>query len=168
VGTPAASKPTLAPKSEPVQSQCYHELPRYLVKKFKARLRISRLEANFEKPTFEVEILDAESRLIVAQMQIPAEDFAMALTGVVSGDYFEGESQLSDERLGKKKVTKLAQLSAPMMGYDRKAYKEYLINNYKPEEGWFLNSYLGSQNSISYPQNSEEGVLLTFNVYSYQ
>lgn len=64
--------------------------------------------------------------------------------------------------VGRKKVSEDRTMTVRFMGHDRRVYEQLLAN--LDIKGWFVNSYLGSQNSINYVGKK---VVLRFSVYRY-
>jgi hypothetical protein len=66
--------------------------------------------------------------------------------------------------IGKQRVTEQRTAIAPDLGYDRQKYAAWLTENAQ-EEGWMLNTYLGSQSSIAAQKDGTQ--LLHYSVTKY-
>jgi hypothetical protein len=97
---------------------------------------------------------DESSGIEFASVALTLEKFAHAITGFAG---CRGELEVHGlDWVGKQRVTEQRQIECPLDSYDREKLREWLENNAQ-EEGWILNSYLGSQDSIS--RNSGKTVL---------
>lgn len=109
-------------------------------------------------------IKDTDSFINFLKMELLPEDFMNCLTGLA---YQPGIGEVyGTEFLGKTKQIEERTIEMPLQNTDFWSSKEYSIwlkNNYK-EEGWFIDTYLGSKNSIEYKEGKQ---FLNFTVYRY-
>src|SRR5258707_234686 len=94
------------------------------------------------------------------------EDFARLVTGL-SGmkakAIFYGL-----EHVGKTKITEKRKVFCPLASYKKREEMEDWLMTYCQEEGWILNSYLGSRDSTSPAATSEgDGIYLHYSVVKY-
>lgn len=124
----------------------------------KAKITISRDSTD----QIRISINDEESRELVARMTLSLADFASAITGLafVSGDVQYGKLQ----NVGKRKVVEKRQRNVPGLGYSRREAEEWL-KACAQEDGWFLDSSLGSQGSTVHIDGN---VYLNYSVYRYE
>ena len=118
--------------------------------KIKSNITISRIQGGREdfKP-IRIVLADDESGISFFEGRMSLADFASCLTGL-SGVEIDGEVR-SLEDVGKTKIIEQRIVEAPK-GIPYGKESEWLAANYK-EEGWKVNSYLGSRES----KFSEEG-----------
>lgn len=116
-------------------------------KKLKASLDISRPSRGDDKEYVEIRIRDEISGVRFVTLEIDLETFARALTGL-SGQEVDMEVT-GLEFVGKVKEREAARVPIPkQLGYNRKGAEEYVKANFQ-REGWILDPYLGSQQSIT-------------------
>lgn len=108
-----------------------------------------------------VSITDELSRTKFVEVEVSPHDFAMAVTGLsevpASGDV-RGLANV-----GKKKVYEKRSVVCPIETYDKKVLVKWLEENGQ-EDGWSLDSYLGSQSSVVH---EDSGNILNYGVYKY-
>lgn len=75
---------------------------------------------------------------------IPMDKMMRMLTG--GQQAFEAEL-MSTDKIGKKRHVERLSVVSPDLGHDKNDYKLWLLDNCS-EDGWELNTYLGSQSSI--------------------
>lgn len=111
-----------------------------------------------------ITIQDELSNQKFIDIELTHKQFSEAITGL---SFVECEFQVSAlERIGKKKVTE--QRSIIYTGnhsYNKTSQEQWLLNNAQ-EEGWSINYYLGSHNSIKYNQQ-DSTTTLNYSVYKY-
>lgn len=109
-----------------------------------------------------ISIEDEASRTEFVEVKLSPHDFAMAVTGLsfvkVTG------SVRGLENVGKKKVTEKRSVVCPLDSYDKKDLSAWLEQNCS-EQGWLLNTYLGSQGSVEYVDGGRK---LNYSVYKYE
>lgn len=88
-------------------------------------------------------------------------DFAQALTGLSELDATATVRRL--DVVGMKKVIEPRTIECPLKGYDRKELTSWLEENAK-EDGWIIDTYLGSQGSVRY---TDAGCVLNYRVFKY-
>ena len=97
-----------------------------------------------------IKIEDKNSHIQFVDASMSLEDFASAIIGM-------GMQKLDMEvrglkNVGKVRVTEKRSIQCPLNTYDKNELKEWLVDNAQ-EQGWIINTYLGSQNSISRVNN---------------
>lgn len=111
--------------------------------------------------TINIRIKDAASRQIIVEVFLKPKDFALAITGLYLTDQPAQTGDLSV--IGKQRITENRSITCPLTTYDRDKLSQWLLENAQ-EPGWSVNSYLGSQSSVS-RQNGQ--TLLNYSVYRY-
>jgi hypothetical protein len=90
------------------------------------------------------------------------ESFASAITGL---SFVEAPAEVRRlDVVGKKKISERRSVICPISTYDKEILKVWLIENCK-EDGWELDAYLGSQNSVGYVK---DGTKLNYSVFRYE
>lgn len=106
-------------------------------------------------------IEDALSSIEFIDAKISCEEFAKAITGLSSRP-MEAEI-IGFEYVGKLKIREERKIECDLKSYNRNELEVWLKNNAQ-ENGWILDSYLGSQSSISYFGDKK---ILNYAVYKY-
>lgn len=143
------------------------------MKTLDVQLTISKRESNDEK-YINVNLRDATSGINFAEVKVSLEDFMEALTGL---GYVHCKAEVRGlEHLGKKKERERASV---VISDDEYAIVTDQIKNYEAikvalgnwlkanhsKEGWFVDTYLGSQGSIGHTNSG--GRALNFAYYRY-
>lgn len=113
---------------------------------------------------FNIEVKDESSGARFLRISMSAEQFAMAITGLYSSGITAEVSGL--DRVGKLKVRRPRRrefTGDPKIAYDNDGLSNWLKENHQ-EEGWILDTYLGSQNSR---QTVGGKTFLNYAVYKY-
>lgn len=110
-----------------------------------------------------VQLFDEAAAVRFAEFDMSLECFAQAVTGLAR---VEGILTVRDlHKVGKKCTVERRSVSAPHLGYQKEPYRQWLLAN-ATEEGWEIDTYLGSQNSINH---GEDGfVTLNYIVRKYE
>lgn len=108
-----------------------------------------------------ISITDVASGIKFTNVSVSLQQFIEALTGLSEVDCTH--ETRNTEYIGKYYVSERRTITAPRLGYDKKTYEAWLISNAQ-EEGWILDSYLGSQSSITYKDDS---AILNYIVFKY-
>jgi hypothetical protein len=128
---------------------------------------ISRLCSSKDEDVIRISFRDEISRNVFAEAILSPSDFAKAVTGLS-----EVEADISVYRLetvGKKKVVEQREVICPFYAKNDDEYKEWLIANAQ-EDGYLLDTYLGSKGSITLLYNKLEDKhqsLLRYKVIKY-
>lgn len=123
----------------------------------KAQVTISRRNNN----KVYIGIEDSNSHIEFVEVELTLEDYAMIITGLSS---VAGEVTYRGlDCVGKTRVTEPRRVKSGVSGCDKEEHKKWLEENCR-EEGWRLNSYLGSQRSLSYENGK---TVLNYSVYKY-
>jgi len=113
--------------------------------------------------TIRIEIRDELSRVKFVSATMSPEAFAHAVTGLAEQD---AELEVHGlEYVGKRKVTEKRQIACPLEWRSKDEYTQWLIQNAQ-EDGWILNTHLGSQDSVTSNEDGK-GCVLRYNVYKY-
>lgn len=120
-------------------------------------IQICRSSDNFVRIRFE----DNTSHTKFAEAKLSLEQFAEAVTGMYVSDVEIEVRGL--EYVGKQKVSERRSVFCPLNGYKKEELRDWLIENCQ-EDGWFINSYLGSQSSV---KSVDGGTQLNYAVYKY-
>ena len=124
----------------------------------KATILISRTS----KGTIELTITDESSREQFCQLTMSPEQFGMAITGLYTTDIDMSVGNL--DCIGKQKVTEKRSITLPFLTYDHGKIKSWLHENAK-EDGWEINDYLGSRDSIRYNESGQ--IVVNYIVFKY-
>ena len=124
----------------------------------KATILISRTS----KGTIELTIYDEASREQLCRLTMSHEQFGMAVTGLSTTDIDMSVGNLS--RIGKRKVTEKRSVILPFSIYVHGKIKSWLHENAK-EDGWEINDYLGSRDSLRYNESGK--VVVNYSVFKY-
>lgn len=125
---------------------------------FKGSVTISR-NSNDE---VNLRIHDGASGIEFVDIQLTLENYAMLITGL-SRVEATGEVRGLD-KVGKTRVIEKRSVVCPIGGYDKKVFQQWMIDNCQ-EEGWELDSYLGSQSSMALNDKGER--VLNYSVTKY-
>jgi hypothetical protein len=101
------------------------------------------------------------SRISFCELKLTGEQFAEAVTGLHSCDIPATVKGLN--RVGKERVRATRQVMCPLKTYDRDELGKWL-DEHCQEEGWLIDTYLGSQNST---KSVDDGTLLNYSVFKY-
>jgi len=123
----------------------------------KASVTISRCSDN----TVRIAVRDEASRIEFVELSMSLEAFGSVVTGLGARPAEMDVRGL--EHVGKKQVTERREVLCPLCEYNRRVLQEWLWLNAQ-EDGYTLNSYLGSQDSV---QHTENGTLLRYSVTKY-
>lgn len=128
----------------------------------KARMTVSRTN----KKEIKIQVKDNTSRIHVLEMSFTLESFAEMITGLAE---VEGIVKYGDLiNVGKTKIIEKRSCQIPEFlnyGSKRNELKKWLEET-KQEPGWFLNSYIDSQNSIQYDKVNK-CTMVNYYVYKY-
>lgn len=117
--------------------------------KIRAQMTISRRSDNMVCVT--VQCIDSHAQFL--KMEFTPHDFGMMLTGLSCMDATAAEV-CGLGHVGKKRITEKRSVVCPLEDYDRKVLRAWLAQNCE-EEGYTLNTYLGSQNSVVREENGQ-------------
>ena len=109
-----------------------------------------------------ITIQDNDSRVILARVEMDAAQFTDALFGLAHVDVRCETGRL--EHIGKVRVSEPRSVRSGISGYDKDKHIEWLKENCQ-EPGWFIDGYLGSQNSISFDKG--EYPLLRYRAFKF-
>jgi hypothetical protein len=108
-----------------------------------------------------IRLRDSASRIEFVEVTMSLDDFARAVTGLSE---ISAKAELRGlEHVGKTKQIEQRRVECPIKSYSRDVLQNWLEENCQ-EEGWIINSYLGSQNSISY---KDDKTIINYSVYRY-
>lgn len=129
-------------------------------KSLKAKVTISRITySDYEAVNISIE--DVSSGIQFAELELSAEAFGLAITGL---SYREADLTVRGlQYIGKRRVTEKRTIECPLATYDRTKLESWLRENAQ-EEGWIVNTYLGSQPSVSYKEGK---TFLNYSVTKY-
>ena len=123
----------------------------------KAKVTISRCSDD----TVRIRFRDVASNIEFAEAIMTPEAFGYAITGLSE---MEADLRVSGlQNVGKKRIVEQRQIDCPLKTFRKEELRAWLRENAQ-EEGWILNDYLGSQNSVSYPDGK---TLLRYSVTKY-
>lgn len=129
--------------------------------KIKTSLSISRPNCSDGPKYIKISVTDEKSRVRFLELQIGLAEFAECLTGL---SYCESEAEVKFlDKVGKERIYENRTVEMPFRTYDRELAQEWLQQNCQ-EEGWEVNSYLGSQGSM---RSVGEKTVLNYGVTKY-
>ena len=108
-----------------------------------------------------IQVRDETSRNNFVTISISLEDFAFAITGLSEIKCSAEVKRL--DIVGKYKVRENRSVVCPIDTYDKNILSQWLANNCQ-EQGWELDTYLGSQKSVQYKDNFR---ILNYSVVKY-
>ena len=89
---------------------------------------------------------DDASGVKFAKVSLTMEAFGLVITGLVEQ---EGDLEVRGlQWVGKQRITEQRAIECPLNTYDRNELSKWLCDNAQ-EDGWLLDTYLGSQKSVS-------------------
>jgi len=109
-----------------------------------------------------IRIEDELSRIEFIDASISLEEFAEAITGLSSRPMTAEVRGL--EFVGRKRATEARSIVCPLDTYDKKVLEQWLKDSAQ-EEGWMVNTYLGSQSSVRRWQDGQ--IVLNYSVTKY-
>lgn len=108
-------------------------------------------------------VVDESSRIEFLDVSIELEAFAEIITGL---SFVKCDAEFRGmQYVGKTKVTEKRSAICPIDTYDKEILSKWLLKK-KQEDGWIIDTYLGSQGSVGYNQDGV-GKLLNYSVYKY-
>ena len=112
-----------------------------------------------------IEVICKKSRTRFLKLELTLEEYAQVVTGL---SHVEVEGQVSGLDTGGK--TKVREQRTVVVAEDigrkpKEQLEDWLIRNCS-EDGWILNTYLGSQNSVVYDHPSKK-YTINYSVYKY-
>lgn len=129
-----------------------------MAKKITASITISRDSSD----AINISIVDELSRQRFVRVTMTPHEFAMAVTGLSS---IEAQAEVVGlEYVGLRKIIEKRSAICPLSFCDKRELADWLLANCQ-EEGWTINTYLGSQGSIGH--NIEGGRQLNYSVFRY-
>jgi len=106
-------------------------------------------------------IVDELSHAQFVELKLTYEQFAEAVTGCHTPDIDMEVRGLN--RVGKRRVRQSRSVLCPLNVYNRELLQTWLVENCQ-EEGWTIDTYLGSQSST---KSVDGGTLLNYAVFKY-
>lgn len=113
------------------------------------------------KDIIHIRVQDASSCNDFIDVNISLENFTYAITGLSEVECSSEVKKL--DTIGKYRVVEKRSIVCPLDTYDKNIFSQWLTDNCQ-EHGWELNTYLGSQNSVVYKNNS---YILNYSVVKY-
>lgn len=107
------------------------------------KVSITRMQQSNNSISIMIE--DVASSIEFLRMEMTPENFTKAITGIASQNAVGTTYNL--EYVGKQRITEKRSVICPISSYDRTTFEQWLLDNCQ-EEGWTINTYLGSQTSI--------------------
>jgi len=108
-----------------------------------------------------IRIFDENSRSEFVSFEMTPHNFAVAVTGVaaVEGDF----TVRGLANIGLTRVNEDRSIVCPIESYDKEKLAAWLLENAR-EDGWEIDTYLGSQNSVI---RNERGTVLNYRVFKF-
>lgn len=120
--------------------------------KYDGTINISRPSFSDGRKAIKILIVDKNSRIEFLELEIAPAEFALALTGL-SQQPIKFEARALD-KVGLMKESETIQFQTTLSGYRKdyqallKEHPELFITPEQISDGWRIDTYLGSQNSI--------------------
>lgn len=127
----------------------------------KCSLSINRVNTNFGQRYISLTVTDEASNIRFLEMKLTLDQFAEAVTGLFTTDIDAVVQKL--QFVGKKKIIEHRVITYPGIQYSNDVLSKWLEENAQ-EEGWMVNSYLGSQGSVKRVGGDTQ---LRYTVYKY-
>jgi hypothetical protein len=108
-----------------------------------------------------IEVKDVLSRTTFLELELTLEQFASVVTGMYISDV--GGTVEGLQNVGKKRVREDRSVTLDFSVYEREYLVKYLLENCQ-EDGWTIDTYLGSKDSIKHKDNK---TILSYSVYKY-
>lgn len=109
-----------------------------------------------------IRITDDASRTQFVKASLDPHSYAMLITGLSE---VEAECEVNNlDRVGKQKIIERRSIECPLNTYSKDELKAWLLENAQ-EEGWMLDTYLGSQDSVGCSTNG--GRILRYHVFKF-
>jgi len=124
----------------------------------------AKLKLSISRPSsggISIRIEDTASLIEFIDASISCEQFAEAITGLSSRPMDAEVRGL--EYIGKTRIREPRKIICPIETYDRGILQSWLKENAK-EEGWLIDSYLGSQSSVA---RDGDKTILNYCVHKY-
>lgn len=123
----------------------------------KAKVTISRASDDMVR----IRIRDDASGIEFAEVALSIESYGYVITGLAEQ---EGSLEVRGlELVGKRRITEQRIIECPLNTYDKGVLVSWLEENAQ-EQGWILNTYLGSQSSVV--RNGDK-LILNYSVTKY-
>lgn len=108
-----------------------------------------------------VSVRDEGSRITVCELRLTPEQFALSVTGLVTGGVAVEYGNL--QHVGKTKIREKRQIACDFCTMSRPQLETWLAENAR-EDGWIVDNYLRSQGSVEW----RDGIMmLNYSVYRY-
>lgn len=132
-------------------------------KQITANLTITRTSNSEKGQEISIRIRDDKSGIQFFQGRIGLAEMMEVLTGLSEVE-MTANVRITDN-IGKSKITeKRSVVYAGNSKYTRSVFEQFLTDNCQ-EEGWMVNTYLGSQSSVSYRDGK---TILNYSVFRYE
>lgn len=129
-----------------------------------AKITISRPSRGDGREVITVSVKDANSRMRFLDLTLNLDDFAKAITGHAE---IECEMEVKGlDKVGKVRVVEPRSKECPLPSYSGRGILGQWLKENGQEEGWTIDHYLGSQNSIGTLTDSD-GCILNYYVFKY-
>lgn len=128
--------------------------------------RVSISRDNHDNIHIHIRLVDQASRKLLGSARLTCEEFGMLVTGVSMTD-IPCEIDVDQGSIGKKRVDAPREVLCPINSYNTNELSDWLIENCQ-EEGWHINSYLGSKGSIDRAIGSVDATILRYTVYKFE
>ena len=108
-----------------------------------------------------IRVKDEASCIEFLNLEMSLESFALSITGLSE---IECEATIKNLiNVGKTKVTEKRSVVCTIKTYDKQTLSQWIANNCR-EDGWEVNTYLGSQSSVVHKDNT---TILNYSVFKY-
>jgi hypothetical protein len=131
-------------------------------KNINVSVTITRTTSNHRDDVIRLRFKDKSSRKTFVEVEMSLRGFAEAVTGLSE---IEATAQVDGlEIVGKEKVIESRSVVCPISSYDRGELRAWLEENCQ-EPGWILDTYLGSQKSVTHHDGK---CILNYSVIRYE
>lgn len=121
------------------------------------------LSISYRQDCVSITLVDEASRVEFVDAEISYEEFARGLGSLQARPLTVCEVR-GLELVGKKRIWERRSIICPLDTFDKQALAAWLEENAQ-EEGWILNTYLGSRDSIS--RSAEGGTRINYSMTRY-
>lgn len=132
------------------------------IDKVVVNIEASRCMSNAQDDFVELRLECNTSHIHFAVVRLSMSEFGNLVTG--AGVRRKEIEVCGLEHVGKKYIHSNREIFCPIKGYDKEPLRQWLRDNAK-EDGWYLDTYLGSQGST---RSVDGGQILKYSVYRYE
>jgi hypothetical protein len=130
----------------------------------KGKVTITRSWSTHSDDVITIRIRDEVSNIEFVEAEMSLADFAQAVTGLA---FCKCELEVRGlDYIGKKRVREPRTIECPLSPYTKREELAQWLREHAQEDGWMLDTYLGSQGSVNFSKDSK-GTILNYAVFKY-